>query len=121
MKLISTACPRNCYSTCSFKVSVDKGKIINFEPHPDNLATPEGMCLKGLSYKERVYSKARLGIDMLSQRDSEPILDIHPEEAQKRNIKNGEVVRVFNSRGELKIKVLYQLGVRRRCVFTANG
>ncbi|MEA1898276.1 MAG: molybdopterin-dependent oxidoreductase [Bacteroidota bacterium] len=60
MKLISTACPRNCYSTCSFKVSVDKGKIINFEPHPDNLATPEGMCLKGLSYKERVYSKDRI-------------------------------------------------------------
>ena len=60
MKLISTACPRNCYSTCSFKVAVDKGKIINFEPHPDNLATPEGICLKGLSYKERVYSKDRI-------------------------------------------------------------
>lgn len=60
MKIISTACPRNCYSTCSFKVTVDKGKIINFEPHPGNLATPEGMCLKGLSYKERVYSKDRI-------------------------------------------------------------
>lgn len=30
------------------------------EPHPDNLATPEGVCLKGLSYIERVYSKDRI-------------------------------------------------------------
>ncbi len=60
MKVFTTACPRNCYSTCSFKVLVDKGKIVNFEPHPENLATPEGICLKGLSYKERVYSEKRI-------------------------------------------------------------
>jgi len=30
------------------------------EPHPDNLATPEGVCLKGLSYIERVYSPDRI-------------------------------------------------------------
>ena len=30
------------------------------EPHPDNHATPEGACLKGLSYVERVRSPARI-------------------------------------------------------------
>jgi len=60
MEIISTACPRNCYSTCSFKVYVDDGKIVNFDPHPQNLATPEGICLKGLSYIERTYSKDRI-------------------------------------------------------------
>ncbi len=60
MEIFSTACPRNCYSTCSFLVHVENGKIVNFEPHPDNLATPEGICLKGLSYKERVYSPDRI-------------------------------------------------------------
>lgn len=60
MNLYSTACPRNCYSSCSFKVHVDKEEIVNFEPNPDNLATPEGICLKGLSYKERVYSEKRI-------------------------------------------------------------
>jgi len=39
---------------------VDKGSIVNFEPHPENLSTSEGICLKGLSYKERVYSKKRI-------------------------------------------------------------
>jgi len=60
MKVFSTACPRNCYSTCSFKVHVDDGKIKLIEPHPENRATPEGPCLKGLSYIERVHSPDRL-------------------------------------------------------------
>ncbi len=55
-----TACPRNCYSTCSFEVTVENGRITGFEPLPDNRATPEGICLKGLSYFERAHSKERI-------------------------------------------------------------
>jgi len=60
MSLHSTACPRNCYSTCSFKVQVENGRIVNIEPHPLNRATPEGVCLKGLSYFERAHSPERI-------------------------------------------------------------
>jgi anaerobic selenocysteine-containing dehydrogenase len=60
MPIFSTACPRNCYSTCSFKVQVEDGKIVNFEPHPANKATPNGVCLKGLSYVERAHSSDRI-------------------------------------------------------------
>jgi anaerobic selenocysteine-containing dehydrogenase len=60
MKIITTACPRNCYSTCTFRVSVRNGKIGLIEPHPENLATGEGICLKGLSYAERVHHPDRL-------------------------------------------------------------
>ena len=60
MPLFSTACPRNCYSTCSFKVQVEDGKIVNFEPHPANKATPKGVCVKGLSYFERAHSSDRI-------------------------------------------------------------
>lgn len=84
MEIYSTACPRNCYSSCSFKVHVENSKIVNFEPHPDNLATPEGMCLKGLSYKERVYSPDRIlfplkrnksnGFDRISWEDALDII-----------------------------------------------
>jgi anaerobic selenocysteine-containing dehydrogenase len=58
--MYTTACPRNCYSTCTFKVHVEGGRIVRFEPHPGNRATPEGMCLKGLSYFERVYAEDRI-------------------------------------------------------------
>ncbi len=60
MKVHNTACPRNCYSTCSFKVWIDKGKVVNIDPQPLNKATPEGICLKGLSYIERVNSPRRI-------------------------------------------------------------
>ncbi len=60
MPIYSTACPRNCYSTCSFRVHVADNKIVNIDPHPDNRATPEGVCLKGLSYVERANSPDRI-------------------------------------------------------------
>jgi len=59
-KVHNTACPRNCYSTCSFKVWTDDGKVINIDPQPLNKATHEGICLKGLSYVERVNSPKRI-------------------------------------------------------------
>lgn len=60
MPVYTTACPRNCYSTCTLNVHVENGKIRKIEPHPLNKATAEGPCLKGLSYVERVYSPDRI-------------------------------------------------------------
>jgi len=60
MPVFTTACPRNCYSTCTMRVHVKNGRLRMIEPHPENLATPEGVCLKGLSYVERVYSPDRI-------------------------------------------------------------
>ena len=39
---------------------VEHGRIVNIEPHPLNQATPEGVCLKGLSYFERAHSPDRI-------------------------------------------------------------
>jgi anaerobic selenocysteine-containing dehydrogenase len=41
-------------------VEVEEGRIRRLEPHPDNAATPRGLCLKGLSYAERITSPDRL-------------------------------------------------------------
>lgn len=60
MTVFTTACPRNCTSTCALRVRVENGRLVAIDPHPGNLATPEGPCLKGLSYLERVYSPERL-------------------------------------------------------------
>lgn len=59
-RTFSTACPRNCYSTCGMRVTVADGRLRRIEPHPGNRATPNGLCLKGLSYTERVASPDRL-------------------------------------------------------------
>jgi len=41
-------------------VHVEEGKIRSIEAHPGNNATPEGVCLKGLSFIERQYSPDRI-------------------------------------------------------------
>jgi anaerobic selenocysteine-containing dehydrogenase len=41
-------------------VHVEQGRIRKIEPHPGNRATPEGACLKGLSYVERAFSPDRI-------------------------------------------------------------
>jgi anaerobic selenocysteine-containing dehydrogenase len=56
----TTACPRNCYSTCALRVELEDGRLRRILPHEGNAATPEGGCLKGLSYVERVHSPDRL-------------------------------------------------------------
>lgn len=60
MQVLTTACPRNCYSTCTLKVHIEDGRLRRIESHPHNKATPEGPCLKGLSYVERVSSPDRI-------------------------------------------------------------
>ena len=56
----TTACPRNCYSTCTLKVEVEHGRLRRVLAHDSNRATPEGGCLKGLSYVERTHSPDRI-------------------------------------------------------------
>lgn len=60
MEEFITACPRNCYSTCSFIVQTENNRIKRILPFEANKATPEGPCIKGLSYIERTHSKNRL-------------------------------------------------------------
>jgi anaerobic selenocysteine-containing dehydrogenase len=60
MEEFVTACPRNCYSTCSFRVQVENNKIRRILPYSGNHATPEGPCIKGLSYIERTHSQDRI-------------------------------------------------------------
>jgi anaerobic selenocysteine-containing dehydrogenase len=57
MPIYTSACPRNCYGTCSLRVIVADGRVVGLEPHPGNLATPGGPCLKGLSYLEEDPSR----------------------------------------------------------------
>jgi anaerobic selenocysteine-containing dehydrogenase len=60
MQEFITACPRNCYSTCTFRVHVENNRIKRILPYGKNLACPEGPCIKGLSYIERAHSGKRL-------------------------------------------------------------
>jgi len=60
MPIHTTSCPRNCYSTCSMNVTVEENRVVAIEGIDKNRATPEGPCIKGLSYVERAHSDQRV-------------------------------------------------------------
>jgi len=83
MKEFITVCPRNCYSTCTFRVFTEDGMVKRILPFEGNLATPEGPCIKGLSYLEREFSASRIVYPLMRQADgsfaragTEEVLDI---------------------------------------------
>ena len=69
MEEFLTACPRNCYSTCTFRVQVENNAVKRILPYKGNRATPEGPCLKGLSYIERTNSPERIIHPLIRQSD----------------------------------------------------
>lgn len=69
MEEFITACPRNCYSTCTFRVTVSGNRIRRIRPYSGNLATPEGPCIKGQSYIERAGSSDRITSPLLKNSD----------------------------------------------------
>jgi len=70
MPVYNTVCPRNCFSSCSFKVHVEDGKVVHIDPQPANKATPEGVCIKGLAYVERANSDQRILFPMLKNKQT---------------------------------------------------
>ena len=80
MEEFVTACPRNCYSTCTFRVQVENNQIRRILPYSGNLATPEGPCIKGLSYIERTNSPERI-IHPLRKNSKGQFEEINSEEA----------------------------------------
>lgn len=59
-QVFRNACPRNCYDTCSIKTYVSDGRIQFIEGSPESSFTDGGLCVKGYSYIDRVYSKDRV-------------------------------------------------------------
>lgn len=59
-RTVRTVCPRNCYCTCGMLATVEDGRLVGIEGDPENPATAGELCLKGLSYVERVSHRDRL-------------------------------------------------------------
>ena len=49
---------------------------------------------------------------MIRKFNPEPVLDIHPSDAESRGIDNGDYVRVYNDRGEVVVKTNYNEGMQ---------
>ncbi len=59
-KIIRGACPHDCPDTCSFFVTVEKGRAIKIEGAEDHPTTNGFLCTKVNRYLERTYSPQRV-------------------------------------------------------------
>lgn len=72
-----------------------------FESHEDKLTEQYPLQLSGFHYKSRVHSTYG-NVDVIKAACLQEMW-INPIDAARRNIKNGDMVRIFNDRGEVHI------------------
>lgn len=60
-----SACPRNCFDTCSMVVSVKNGVIRKVAADPRNTFTGNSLCVKGYAYTNKVYDPNRIKYPMM--------------------------------------------------------
>lgn len=82
------------------------------EKYPFQLMSP--------NTKNRIHSQFG-NLKSIKAVTNEPVAIINIGDAQKKGIKNGDKIKVFNDRGELIIKVELNASIRPGCISIANG
>lgn len=91
------------------------------EASPDNpLFERFPLVLLSSHSRFRIHSTFA-NLEIVKRREPEPILRVHPADAQRRNIQDGAIVAVRNDRGHVKIKCRYDDAVRQGCVLVSEG
>ena len=78
--------------------------------HKENLESPVASPLAGqypltlLTIKTNLRTHSIKACDWILELQPEPLLDINPVDAAKRDIADGQIVEVFNDRGKAKVK-----------------
>jgi anaerobic selenocysteine-containing dehydrogenase len=70
--------------------------------------------------KNRIHSQFN-NLRMIREVSPGPFVSIHPVDAQKRGIADGDLLRIFNDRGELHLKAQLDFGLKPGCVAVTNG
>jgi len=78
------------------------------------------LCLLSTHSRYRTHSTLA-NIPGLLKLDPEPALEISPTDAEPRNISDGDVVRVFNDRGQAKLKARLNQGIKPGVVNISQG
>jgi ferredoxin-nitrate reductase len=68
--------------------------------------------------RDQWHTMSKTGkVNKLKQHISEAFLEIHPEDAVKRNIEEGQLVEVFNARGNVRVRAKHSFDIKKGVVF----
>jgi len=90
------------------------------ENQPTPRADKYPLSLSTTHPKYRLHSMFA-NVSWIREFDAEPALDINPADAETRHIEDGDPVRVFNDRGQVKVKARVHQGIRPGTVNICQG
>lgn len=70
--------------------------------------------------KDRIHSQFT-NLTMIADVEGEEHASLHPDDAAERGIRDGDSIRLFNDRGEVRTRARLDHGLRRGCVAMPNG
>jgi anaerobic selenocysteine-containing dehydrogenase len=82
------------------------------ERYPLYLLTP--------NTKNRIHSQFN-NLEMIRQLSRKPVVVLPPEDAASRRIRRGDLVRVFNDRGQFELEARIDFGLKAGCAVVTNG
>lgn len=86
--------------------------------HSEPLSPDFPLVLTTGRIRDQWHTMTRTGkVNKLKQHIAESFLEIHPEDAQERNIKDNDLVQVTSSRGEVRVKALLTTDIKQGVVF----
>lgn len=103
-----------------FFTSDEKAHLYGLSPHNESeeLSPDYPMILTTGRIRDQWHTMTRTGkVAKLNQHISEPFLEIHPDDAAEKDIREDDVVRIFNQRGEVQVKAKVTADIRRGVVF----
>ena len=72
--------------------------------------------------RDQWHTMSKTGkVNKLKQHISESFLEIHPDDAAERNIKENDLVEVFNARGNVRVKAKYSDDIKSGVVFLPDA
>ncbi len=90
--------------------------------NPENLSEPlnsdHPLVLTTGRIRDQWHTMTKTGkVNKLKQHIAKPFLEMHPDDANERGIQNGDVVLVFNNRGEVRVTVNITDTIKRGVLF----
>jgi len=89
-----------------------KKKSVESQKYSLHLMTP--------NTKNRIHSQFN-NLKMIRELNPKPLVSIHPVDAQTRKIQHGDLVKIFNDRGNFQVEAKLDFGVKPGCIAVTNG
>ncbi len=103
------------FPTVSKKASIHSFPDANESEQPDE---KHPLILTTGRIRDQWHTMSKTGkVNKLKQHISESFLEIHPDDAARRNIKDGELVEVSNRRGNVRVKAKLSVDIKKGVCF----